>query len=257
MEVIRSFDNSKIKHVKKLLADKTYRAEHGEYVAEGLRWVLDALDFAPAAFCAVFVSESGAERLTKLSESAKNRIGAKNVFTVADAVFAKISETEHSQGVLAVLKIRGGKVGRNPRYLYLDGIRDPGNLGAIIRTAVAAGFNDIFLAGCADAFNPKSVRSTMSALLRADIVELKGGVGTVEFLKRDGYKIYAADMGGENIFTITEKPAKICLIIGGEADGVSPEALRLADKTVSIPMDNTESLNAAVAAGIIMYQLRK
>ena len=249
MEKITSNDNLKIKHIKKLLDNKKYRRECGEYIAEGARWISDAYFHKPGLFAGIFVKESCAVKFAELLE------GKENVYTVLDAVFDKISDTGHSQGILAVLRILTAKENpQSPYCLYLDSIRDPGNLGTVIRTAAAAGFNDIVLDGCADAYNPKTVRSTMSALIKANLFEQEN---LIPILKQNGYKILAADMNGENIFTLSQKPDKIVLIIGSEADGIRPELKSLADKTVSIPMQNTESLNAAVSAGIIMYQLNR
>jgi len=257
METIRSFDNSKIKHIKKLLADKKYRAESGEFVAEGARWVSDALNAKSAkvfaGFSAIFIKESCANRFAELIQRAENMIGAESIFVITDSVFDKTSDIEHSQGILAVLKVNREHGVLCPRILYLDGIRDPGNLGTIVRTAVSAGFNDFALTDCVDVFNPKVVRSSMGALIKANT-----HIGTDRFigiLKDGGYAVFAADMNGEDVFSLSEKPEKICLIIGSEADGIRPDLLKLADKIVSIPMQNTESLNAAVAAGILMYQL--
>ena len=265
METIRSHDNSKIKHIKKLLVDKQYREEQHSFVAEGARWVYDALNFltvnpvcAKETFRAVFVKESRAEAFAELIKTIKSNVGADKIFAVADAVFDKISDTEHSQGILAELGQPPNSISfQSPHMLYLDRIRDPGNLGTIIRAAIAAGYNGIILDNCADAFGPKVVRSTLGALLKADI--RTAWEGCIESLKNyvinGNYQIFAADMNGENVFTLTQKPEKLCLIIGSEADGIRPELLKLADKTVSIPMQRTESLNASVAAGILMYQL--
>ena len=274
METIRSLDNSKVKHVKKLLADKSYRAECFQYVAEGARWVSDALSMEIVArftgaeatespfpvefdlFAGVFVKESCLERFAALITLAEQKIGTEKIFAVADTVFDKAADTKHSQGILAVL--RSGNADVRTTFgslcLFLDGIRDPGNLGTIIRTAVAAGFNDIVLDGCADVYNPKVVRSAMSAFLKAHFWHTLYDE-YIEKIRQKNYQIYAADMNGENIFTLQEKPEKICLIIGSEADGIRPGLLKLADKIVSVPMKNTESLNAAVAAGILMYGL--
>ncbi|MCL2797904.1 MAG: RNA methyltransferase [Firmicutes bacterium] len=267
METIRSFDNSKIKHVKKLLDDKKYRAEQRGYVAEGVLWVKDALSYSMFApdnakynlVRAVFIKESSVDDFVGLIKFAEQKLGADKVFTVADKVFDKVSDTEHSQEIMAELGHRPRCLTiESPYILYLDRIRDPGNLGTIIRSAVAAGFDCIFLDNCADIYSPKVVRSTMGALLK---IEFHDASGSVHYLKmyhgsKDGYTVFAADMGGENVFKLREKPEKVCLIIGSEADGIRPELLAQADKIVSIPMQNTESLNAAVAAGILMYQLR-
>ncbi|MCL2061677.1 MAG: RNA methyltransferase [Firmicutes bacterium] len=254
MEVIRSADNLKLKHVKKLLADKAYRAENAQYVVEGARWVLDAANFKPQAFCAVFVCQSRAEKFSELLAVVHQSVKASLIFTVESRVFDKIADTEHSQGILAVLAQDTAIRALGDFCLYLNGIRDPGNLGTIIRTAAAAGFNDVILDACADVYNPKTVRSSMSALLKVHVFCAQDiSLGA---LKQNGYTVYAADMRGENIFSATHRPKKAVLIIGSEADGVDGGLLQLADTVVSIPMRDTESLNAAVSAGIILYQLK-
>ena len=139
------------------------------------------------------------------------------------------------------------------RCLLLDGLQDPANVGAIIRTAVAAGYEDVYLAGCADPFSPKSVRASMSGVFFARIMQ-----GTQEEILSAiaGMSVIAADMGGEDVFSYVA-PEKFCLAVGSEGSGLSALVRGRADVTVRIPMDaRTESLNAAVSAGILMYALR-
>ena len=139
------------------------------------------------------------------------------------------------------------------RCLLLDGLQDPANVGAIIRTAVAAGYEDVYLAGCADPFSPKSVRASMSGVFFARIMQ-----GTQEEILSAiaGMSVIAADMGGEDVFSYVA-PEMFCLAVGSEGSGLSALVRSRADVTVRIPMDaRTESLNAAVSAGILMYALR-
>ena len=140
------------------------------------------------------------------------------------------------------------------RCLLLDGLQDPANVGAIIRTAVAAGYEDIYLAGCADPFSPKSVRASMSGVFFARIMQ-----GTQEEILSAiaGMPVIAADMGGEDVFSFTP-PEKFVLCIGSEGNGLSEPVRARAAHTVRIPMgERTESLNAAVSAGILMYELKR
>ena len=139
--------------------------------------------------------------------------------------------------------------------IVLDGVADPGNVGAIIRTANAAGYDEIYLTDdCADAYAPKSVRASMSGVFFTKLY-----IGTraeiINALK--GTPVVVADMHGENVFSF-QAPQKFALVIGNEANGVSSELNNIATHTVKIPMRATqESLNAAVSAGILMYQLKK
>jgi TrmH family RNA methyltransferase len=137
--------------------------------------------------------------------------------------------------------------------LLLDGVADPSNVGAIIRTAVASGYKEVFLTSeCADAFSPKAVRSSMSGVFRAKV--MRGELG--EILSVIDCPIVVADMGGENVFE-RKIQGKFCLVIGNEGRGVSDSLKTKADIIVSIPMQNDmESLNASVSAGILMYNLK-
>ena len=138
--------------------------------------------------------------------------------------------------------------------LVLDGLQDPANVGAIIRTANAAGYHELYLIGCADPFSPKSVRASMSGVFFAKLMqgtreEVLSALGNVPFI--------AADMDGENIFSFTP-PQKFALCIGSEGNGLSEPVRARAAHTVRIPMgEKTESLNAAVSAGILMYELKR
>ena len=265
MEAITSLDNLKIKHVKKLLADKKYRSVASEYVAEGVRWIKDALDFDAAVFSGIFVAESKIEVFKSIIDLAFLRGVA--VFTVQDSVFVKMSDTEHSQGLLAVLKIPfvqksdGEFCSMGARVLYVDGVRDPGNLGTMIRTAIAFDFCDIILANCVDVYSPKVVRASMSAVLKAHLHMIQDNFyedRCLSALKNSGYHFFVTDLGGQNVLTSPKNFDKLALVIGSEATGVSDKLKMQADTTLTIPLQNQiESLNAATAAGILMYELTK
>jgi TrmH family RNA methyltransferase len=137
----------------------------------------------------------------------------------------------------------------------LDGVADPGNVGAILRTANAAVYEEAYLTNdCADAYSPKSVRASMSGIFFTKIYRAERRE-ILSCLK--DFPLLVADMGGENVFTF-QPPTAFTLVIGNEANGVSQEARALATHTVKIPMRETqESLNAAISAGIIMYVLNK
>ncbi|MBQ7879019.1 MAG: RNA methyltransferase [Clostridia bacterium] len=198
----------------------------------------------------VFVAESYTDKDGFLSG-----VADKTVF-VSDEIFGRISDEKTPQGVLCRVKIPQAPL-QPPTgaCLVLDGVADPGNLGAIIRTANAAGYKEIYLTrDCADAYSPKSVRASMSGvffttLYHADREEI------LSVVRETG--VIVADMQGENLFSFTA-PEKFALVIGNEANGVSDAFKNAAKHTVKIPMERTqESLNAAVSAGILMYNLKK
>ena len=134
--------------------------------------------------------------------------------------------------------------------VVLDGVQDSGNVGTIIRTAVGAGFSDVYLVDSADAFSPKTVRASMGAVLRANVIKARAEE-LEDYLT--GYDKVAMDMGGDDVFSYRPK-RKVAIIVGNEAHGLSDFARKFSDVTLSIPMQGgQESLNVAVAAGIAMY----
>ena len=172
---------------------------------------------------------------------------------LSDDVFHTVSGENSPQGVLALVrKPQNADALPKGSCVFLDGLQDPSNVGAIIRTAAAAGYDGVLLADCADAYNPKAVRASMGGIFK---VKLFVG-GRAELLALNDKPIIVADMDGENAF-IPKERGELCLVIGNEGRGVSEEIRRLANETVSIPMQNgMESLNAAVSAGVLMYALK-
>ncbi len=242
--VITSFDNNTIKRIARL-ADKKYRDETGEYVIEGYRAVKDSLPYLDSAKLVFSETAYGLYA---------DEFADVDAIVCSDAVFGKLSQTENSQGVVAVVKKRvPERRYESERALFLDRVRDPGNLGTIIRSALATGFTDVYLSGCVDAYNPKVVRSAVSAVSRVNL--FVASISDIAELKRRGYAFVCADMGGESIFDVA-LPEKMCLCVGNEANGLSDDVLSSADITVSLPMENGESLNAGVCASVMTYVIR-
>ncbi len=240
--VIVSKENKTAKLIASLSAKK-YRDETGLFVAEGLRTVNDILDYAPDLVQALITDEKHAEKY-------------KGATVFSDNLMRYVSETQNSQGVIAVLRKPRCDAYTSSKALFLDGIRDPGNLGTLIRTACAAGFNDVYLSDCADEFSGKVVRSTMSAIVKVNIIHADVSVATE--LKKRGYTLIGADMNGQNVYGYSSDSEKLCVVIGGEANGISQSIRELCDKILSIPMTgNIESLNAAVSGAIMMYLLNR
>lgn len=181
----------------------------------------------------------------------------KSIMLPADAsVLRHISDTEQPQGVVAVFPMPSGKLPTPlTRALILDNLRDPGNVGTILRTAAAAGVEAVLLSpGCVDAYNPKVLRSAMGAHFRLVVVE--HGWDAIADYCRDLPR-YLADMTGDVRYDQADW-SQYALIIGSEAHGASTEAEAIASHIVYIPMQsNAESLNAAVAAGILLFEARR
>ena len=170
---------------------------------------------------------------------------------VSDDVFSYISDEVTPQGVLAVLE-EEFKAAASPRgnCVLLDGIRDPGNMGTIIRTCAAAGVTDIYLIDCCDPYSPKAVRASMSGIYRVSLYVLSRE-SAADVLK--DIPVITADMSGKDVFS-SVAPERFCLAIGSEAQGLSEEIRKLAAFSVAIPMKNgIESLNAGVSLAVILY----
>ena len=241
--MITSRQNPLVKKIKSL-TDKKNRDQLGLFVVEGVKNVAEAIK---SGFIVeqVVGTEEGLEKLD---------VNGVAVETVSQSVFDAISSDVSPQGVLAlVVKPVVKNVAPTDSCLFLDGVSDPANVGAIIRTAAASGYKEVYIANGADAFNSKAVRVSMGGIFRVKVIS----GDREELAKVIPYPIIVADMDGENAFDF--KPnGKFCLAIGNEANGVSEFINSKRAKTVSIPMDNgMESLNAAVSAGILMYQLKK
>ena len=239
--IILSRQNPLVKELASL-KEKKGRRRTGTFLVEGHKMVREAV-----------ASGMDVVRLILREDYAGETYGLPAVRLGRDA-FAAVCDEKTPQGIAAEVAIPLRSV-QPPqgRCLLLDGLQDPANVGAIIRTAVAAGYEDVYLAGCADPFSPKSVRASMSGVFFARIMQ-----GTQEEILSAiaGLPVIAADMGGEDVFSYAA-PEKFCLAVGSEGSGLSALVRGRADVTVCIPMDaRTESLNAAVSAGILMYALR-
>ena len=242
--MITSKQNSFIKEIRSL-SDKKFRDKLNLYVVEGTKIVREAVELN-LPVTAIVGTEGGL--ITINCDGFRKEI-------VSEEVFSSITSEVCPQGVIAVIKKPDNEiVAPNGSCVLLDGVADPANVGAIIRTAAAAGYNTVYFTDdCADPYSPKAVRSSMSGVFRVKTVR-----GKVEdLLKAINLPVYVADMCGENVFAHTPSGA-FCLVIGNEGHGVSNAIRQVASKTVSIPMQNgVESLNAAVSAALLMYNLKR
>jgi RNA methyltransferase, TrmH family len=183
------------------------------------------------------------------------------VLRVSDAEFASSASTDTPQGVLAISDIPDNRLkspGATARYLLLDGLQDPGNVGTVIRSAAAFGVTGtVCLPGTVDVWNAKVVRSAMGSLFSHSVVSLSMEAAQA-FLSDHQVACWAADTEGVTLGTlVAAQPARLALVVSNEGAGLSPEAAELATKRVSIPMaPGVESLNVAVATGILLYALR-
>ncbi|MBP3431754.1 MAG: RNA methyltransferase [Clostridia bacterium] len=194
--------------------------------------------------------------LTSLSSLDFDCDGAE-IYHVDDLTISQLADTKTPQKVLCIAYYTQHIVKKpEGNFLVLDGLQDPGNVGTLIRTAKAAGFDSVFLIDSVKSNNSKLVRSSVGAVFNSNVFEMTK-VEFVEFAKGNNLKLICCDMNGENIFEFSCKE-NVGVVVGNEGQGVSDELASLCFKTVKIPMmEGIESLNAGVSGSIIMYQLNK
>lgn len=252
ISTITSLKNELVKRAASLKMKK-YRQKEGLFLLEGKRAVEEAL-----------ASQWNIRALffTRLPEGWDEKAEESSLpwYEVPLAVLQKITATEDPQSVAALVEIRPRDLGDfapdRGFVLVLDQIRDPGNLGTLIRTADALGAAGVvLLKDTADLYNPKVVRSTMGSLFHLPVLTGVEPADLETWCRKNGYALWATALEGAEDMTKLQWPAKTALVLGSEAEGVSPELLKAADQKVKIPMaGQAESLNVAVAGGIVMFQ---
>ena len=286
--MISSASNEKIKHVAKLVKSASGRRSEGVFVVEGERI---CAEIPKERFVEGYVSESFVK---KMECSGKVSFGTghdhnpggdseDNVYPissdgqvtfkglpfviVSDQVYKKMSDTVSGQGILAVVR----QLKKDPvdfvddfedgdiKLLILENIQDPGNLGTMIRTAEAAGFDGIITdRNTVDVYNPKVIRSTMGGIFRMPVMAADDLIELIDDLRIREIKLYGAILDGSVDYREADYGKRLAILIGNEGNGLSKEARALVDTRVRIPMQGqVESLNAAVAAAILMYEANK
>jgi TrmH family RNA methyltransferase len=251
--VITSSQNSKIKLVRVLLGRAKERREANAFVVEGVRLIEEAIYSNWKIQFALF-DEMLSERGKSQVEILKSR--DVEVEMVSQGLMKSLSETETPQGMLAVIQFTNLPIPNSPNFVLIpDQIRDPGNLGTLLRSAAATGVQAVLLPPeTTDAFAPKVVRSGMGAHFRLPIRPMAWEqIG--QFSKSANMQVYLADMDGKSCWE-TDLHDPLVLVIGGEAEGASEEARKLANQKISIPMTGRmESLNAGVAGSVLMFEV--
>ncbi len=247
--VITSIANEKVKLLRSL-ADAKNRKELGLYVAEGANLVKDIP--SPESVRLLFVKESKQSQFAEIISRFPSE-----VVVLSDDLFDRVSDTVTPAGIAAVVEIpKTTDISdiNDEKIIVLDHVADAGNVGAVLRTAVAAGYKTAVLLGSADPYSPKAVRASMSAIFKINLCFSNNNA----FLCSKNivnYDIMVLDMAGENIFSHVPQ-RKYALVVGNEAHGVSDE-IKAVGRKLSIPMTAMESLNAAVSAGVAMYLLER
>lgn len=252
--MITSVSNAKVKFVRRLQTDRRFRNREKQYVVEGTRWLTELVAMARLPEL-LFYTERWLETAvhTQILQQLTS-LGQCPSLVVNDEVMQAMSDTSTPAGILAVLSMQPKPLPKNPTLLLLlDAINTPGNLGTMLRTAEAAGADGVLLGpGCVDLYNPKVVRSSMGAHLRLPVHSHSWAeiAQTVQ-----GMQVGLATIEAETVYTAVDWTQPSALIIGSEAAGAGENAHRLATQQLTIPMHAaTDSLNAAVATGILLFE---
>lgn len=256
--MISTITNTQIKKILRLAEKAKFRNEQDCYIVEGIKMFTEIPE---EELIDTYVSEG-------FLKDGENRGILKDIRyeIIRDNVFKTFSDTVTPQGILAIVRQKhyvlgdlfdsDKGIGASPKfYLILENIRDPGNLGTMVRTGEAAGISGIILNnGSANIYNPKAVRATMGSIFRVPFLYTDNLPETVGIMKKGGVRIYSAHLHGENMYQTLDYQHDSAFIIGNESTGVSGEMRDSSDKLIKIPMHGqVESLNAAVSAAIIMY----
>ena len=255
MKAVSSLKNPAVQAAR-ALRDARECARQGAFVLDGEHMVGEALAMCPDAVEALFVDEARAEEYAPLLA----RAGAHTqLYAVPTHVLSAISQVKTPQGVAAVCKLPPQRAlnALGDKLVLLENVQDPGNVGTVLRTLDAAGFDGCILTpGCADAFGPKALRATMGSVFRVPLCAVPDAAQAAQALAARGYATIAAALDGEPFYSRGPLPRKMCVLIGNEGAGLSPKAVQAATHRYRLPMrGGAESLNAAVAAAIFMYEL--
>ena len=259
MQIISSKDNEFIKHIKRL-KEKKYRDETNEFIIEGINLIKEAIEenvnIKQIVIC------DNCQNTNIIPKELMYEIAKHECIYITEKLFNSITNVNTPQGILAIIKKEGKCNNEEDEIDYtqeiilaLDNIQDPGNLGTILRTADSVGLKQILVSkDTADCYNPKVVRSTMGAIFRIKIIECENLEQTLKKVKKHKFSVVSTSLQTDkSIYDI--KYNKKVIVIGNESNGVGKEIQKMSDEKVKIPMlGKTESLNAAVATGVILYE---
>lgn len=253
---ITAKDNKNIKNIAKLLTKSKYRKEQGLFVVEGIRLCTDAVRSGAAIDTFICTEEAVNKYPEAVNELETN---SRNSFVVTSGIFSVLSDTKTPQGVICVVKALDNKPQFdkiNNKYVLLQNMQDPSNLGAVLRSADALGFSGVILSkDCCDIYSPKVCRASMGAIFRVPFMICDDECEFIREFNIKG-KSYAAVVRGGTSITEFKYDETSLICIGNEGNGLTDDLVKVCNYSVTIPMKgNAESLNAAAAAGIIMWEM--
>lgn len=253
MKTITSLKNPAVQEARALSSAKERARQHA-FLLDGEHMVGEGLQMCPERVKTVFVDEKRADGFAALLNRAQGEI-----YTVPEHVLAAISQVKTPQGIAAVCELPAQRTlaDMGDKLILLENVQDPGNVGTVLRTLDAAGFEGCILTpGCADPFGPKTLRATMGSTFRVPMCTVENAPEAAQWLAQNGYAVIGAALDGEPFYERGDLPNKLCVLIGNEGQGLTREVLSACTHRYRLPMrGGAESLNAAVAAAIFMYEL--
>lgn len=254
--MISSTSNPQVKRLLQLQKKSKVRNEEKVFIVEGLRMFVEV---PKERVEKVYVSET---LYNKKKQDLKWEEFPLEI--LSDSVFQHVSDTKTPQGILCVVKQKKHELDellkvKNPHFMVLDNLQDPGNLGTIVRTAEGAGVDAVFLSKeSVDIYNPKTIRSTMGSIYRMPVLYVEDLLELLDIFNQKGIKSYAAHLEGKNSYDKENYQSGTAILIGNEGNGLRDEVSKKADIWVQIPMQGeVESLNAAIAASILMFEVAR
>ena len=261
MERLTAKSNEKIKAAVSVRDSAKVRREQHLFFLEGARLCGDAAENSVEIVRSFFTSAA----LEKYQRQAEKIVGAsKESYIITDELAAKLSDTQSSQGIFCVCRESKkssdtDKIRPDGKYILLENVQDPSNLGAVSRTAEAIGIDGMFVCGGCDIYNPKALRASMGSALRLNIMSCENAVELIEKLNGVGIKTLASTPQTDSVvITDVDMNGGVCCVVGNEGNGITPETMAACTCKVTIPMrGRAESLNASTAAAILIWEMMR
>ncbi len=258
MENITSKNNDKIKFAVSVRDSASQRRKNKKFFVEGARLCGDAA-ISGGDILQFFFTEKAKDKFFEIFK--KISAVAKESYCISEDVSRKLSDTQGPQGMFCICstdkKLYENKISPEGKYILLENVQDPSNLGAVARTAEAMGIDGLVINGGCDIYNPKALRACMGAFFRLNIIECDDILKFIASARDNGVKVYAStpDSSAHKITDIDFSGGVIC-VVGNEGNGVTAETMAAADKKITIPMQGrAESLNASTAAAILIWEM--
>jgi TrmH family RNA methyltransferase len=225
------------------------RLELGQFIVEGPHLIEEAISTRQNFKVLVYLDEAPIDSEEKLGDIER--------FAVTFSQLKKLSGLQNPTGPLAVLEIPKAGNWEGQPVICCDQIQDPGNVGSIIRSAAAAGFAVVLSPGCADLYNLKTIRATQGALFKTAVIKTENTLAFLKKAKGEGYRLFSLMPSGGAEFSSVKYPKRSVIIVGNEGAGLASEIVELTEKVKITLENNVESLNASIAAALVMFETKK